>query len=122
MNEELAGAMSGQQLNDLVERLRAEKEESDKEDFDTGRAWGVAYATTASYAEFLSYERQSEVEGDEENDEDFKLPDLEEGGLYELLQRGEVADPDVFREGWLSGLLEVWREASAKVRIVRWRV
>jgi hypothetical protein len=116
MNEGHAGAVSDQKLNDLVERLQAEKEQSDEEDFETGKEYGASHAPFIGYRQFRKYER---LFGSRQAGEIWVSPDdlpgKAEEVLQDLLNEGDVVDADKFRQGWVAGALEAWEELQGSL-------
>ena len=111
-----------QQIADLLSRLKDEKDTTEAEDYATGKRDGLDYATSAGYSEFRKFERiDAELRGDAKprgfryEDDDFQLPDYANEGLDQLITDESVLDDRLYRQGWLDGMMTVWKEVSGKI-------
>jgi hypothetical protein len=108
--------MDNNGLEGLIGRLCAEKEASDEKDFEVGKEYGSRYAPLIGYRQFRKYERLfgSRQPGEYGVTRD-DLPEKVEEQLQDLLAEDKVSDADMFRQGWVAGLLEVWEELQGSL-------
>jgi hypothetical protein len=86
---------------------------STSDDYKTGFDEGVRYAKgTGTYAQYLRYERFNA-----DPDFDFmglELPGDEQAALQEHLDRGDTVNVEVYKKGWLYGVLSIWKNVRFK--------
>jgi len=104
-------------LNQIVERLRNEKLQSEGNYFETGRADGVRWAKTAHY-EDLIYARSWNDADNATQDRllgDYFTEKVRVNRLMEMTPEGANQHLKVYVEGWKSGVEQFWSEVCDKL-------
>ena len=111
-----------QLITNLIKRLRREKAEHYQEGYPVGYERGIEYAIRyARYPEFLHF---MEVEAELQRlppdaHPDFELPveALEQLAIdrQKSADQAKVIDPLAYKQGWLAGVMTVWRLIESKL-------
>jgi hypothetical protein len=105
-------------MNEIIERLRKEKAESEKEWFEIGKTEGLEWAKVSSYDELQIV---LTADGDEipmdllnKNDDVNEEWFQEQVYDYYVLPRDTIADTR-FQAGFMRGVREFWKEVANKI-------
>lgn len=104
-------------LNQIIERLRQEKMQSEGNYFETGKADGVRWAKTAHYEDLL-YARGWEDFDSATRDRvlgGYFQQRVETSRLMEMTSAGANQHLRVYLEGWKHGVEQFWQEVCEKL-------
>jgi hypothetical protein len=117
------GALS--KIDELIEKLKTQKEEARKQWGQDGKSQGMEDALELDYDDFVTVEKASEflqtTDGGRVGAEEALGDDLAGRGsalcdlLDELEKDNKSFDRDVYLDGWIDGVLEVWEQVKAKI-------
>ncbi len=104
-------------ISDVVKRLRQEKVVWEKNFFKTGKKEGIKWAKSAHYENLLyvlgftdAYKLISDPRMNEYFEKLYQSSDLEKYADYNSVQHEQV-----FMQGWLEGVFELWEQVKEQL-------
>ena len=104
-------------MEQIMKRLRAEKQAFVKQMRDMGREHGLEAATNMDYADLLAVGEVAESQGDITSAALWGnwLEDSVKETESEAHENGEAFDREPYLEGWIEGVMEFWQKVKDKL-------
>lgn len=112
------------ELSKLVERLRIEKEQAEKEDKENGFMDGLKRSVKFSYIDFKAFERIAKMA--KRYEQGPKIPEIVESALNDMKRdftelfwdddlEPAHTDLESYMEGYIEGVMDLWGKVSVKL-------